>query len=73
MTVECYLFLWQKDGQAYLKVLMDNVFVKNDFVGTFIWRNTDNADSLGKKKVVSGVEYIHVWKERWKTQVFVGL
>ena len=52
-----------EDGQAYLKVLMDNVFVKNDFVETFIWRNTDNADSLGKKSR-SGVEYIHAYEKK---------
>lgn len=47
-----------EDGQAYLKVLMDDIFSQNDFVETFIWRNTDNADSLGNKSR-SGVEYIH--------------
>ena len=52
-----------EDGQAYLKVLMDNVFAKNDFVETFIWRNTDNADSLGKKSR-SGVEYIHAYEKK---------
>lgn len=38
-----------EDGQAYLRVLMDEVLTKNNFVETFIWRNTDNADSLGNK------------------------
>ena len=52
-----------EDGQAYLKVLMDDVFAKNDFVETFIWRNTDNADSLGKKSR-SGVEYIHAYEKK---------
>ena len=51
-----------EDGQAYLKVLMDDIFSKNDFVETFIWRNTDNADSLGNKSR-SGVEYIHAYEK----------
>lgn len=51
-----------EDGQAYLKVLMDDVFGKNNFVETFIWRNTDNADSLGNKSR-SGLEYIHAYEK----------
>lgn len=51
-----------EDGQAYLKVLMDDIFNKNDFVETFIWRNTDNADSLGAKSR-SGIEYIHAYEK----------
>ncbi|CUL64891.1 site-specific DNA-methyltransferase [Listeria monocytogenes] len=51
-----------EDGQAYLKVLMDEVFGKNNFVETFIWRNTDNADSLGNKSR-SGLEYIHSYEK----------
>ncbi len=51
-----------EDGQAYLKVLMDEVFGKNNFVETFVWRNTDNADSLGNKSR-SGLEYIHAYEK----------
>ncbi|MGX7100540.1 DNA methyltransferase [Globicatella sanguinis] len=57
-----------EDGQAYLKVLMDNIFEKNDFVETFIWRNTDNADSLGKK-TRRGVEYIHAYEKQKDSSV----
>ncbi|MDO7864259.1 site-specific DNA-methyltransferase [Brochothrix thermosphacta] len=51
-----------EDGQAYLKVLMDEVFGGDNFVETFIWRNTDNADSLGNKSR-SGLEYIHSYEK----------
>lgn len=58
------------DGQAYLKVLMDEIFGQNNFVETFLWKNTDNPDSLSKKSR-SGVEYLHAYelkknsKEKW--------
>lgn len=51
-----------EDGQAYLRLLMDEVFGKNNFVETFVWRNTDNADSLGNKSR-SGLEYIHAYEK----------
>lgn len=51
-----------EDGQAYLKLLMDEVFGKNNFTETFIWRNTDNADSSGNKSR-SGLEYIHSYEK----------
>ena len=35
--------------QAYLKVLMDEIFKPSNFVETFIWKNTDNAPTLSKK------------------------
>ena len=57
-----------EDGQAYLKVLMDDIFSQNDFVETFIWRNTDNADSLGNKSR-SGVEYIHAYEKNKNSSV----
>ena len=57
-----------EDGQAYLKVLIDDIFSKNDFVETFIWRNTDNADSLGNKSR-SGVEYIHAYEKNKNSSV----
>lgn len=50
-----------EDGQAYLKILMDEVFGHNNFVETFLWRNTDNADSISKKSR-SGVEYLHAYE-----------
>lgn len=46
-----------EDGVHWIKVLMEEVFGKEDFVETFIWKNTDNADSLSPKSR-SSVEYI---------------
>lgn len=51
-----------EDGQAYVKLLMDNIYGSHNFVETFLWRNTDNADSLGNKSR-SGVEYIHAYEK----------
>lgn len=51
-----------ENGQAYLKLLMDSTFGKENFVETFIWRNTDNADSISKKSR-SGVEYVHAYEK----------
>ena len=50
-----------EDGQAYLKLLMDDIFGIDNFVQTFVWRNTDNADTLSKK-TRSGLEYIHAFE-----------
>lgn len=57
-----------EDGQAYLRVLLDEILTKNNFVETFIWRNTDNADSLGNKSR-SGVEYIHAYEKNKDSSV----
>src|SRR5690625_1537220 len=58
-------------GQAYLKLLMDDIFGQKNYIETFIWKNTDNADSLGMKSRVS-IEFIHAYekvyqpKKKWK-------
>ena len=46
-----------EDAVHHLKILTDEIFGAENFVETFIWRNTDNADSLSKKSRAS-VEYI---------------
>lgn len=46
-----------EEGVHWIKILMEEVFGKNNFVETFIWKNTDNADSLSFKSR-SSVEYI---------------
>nr|WP_105782289.1 hypothetical protein [Pediococcus inopinatus] len=51
-----------EDGQAHLKLLMDNIFGRSNFVQTFIWRNTDNADSLGKRVVLALSMYMPMRK-----------
>lgn len=47
----------KEDAIHWLKVLMEDVFGSENFVETFIWKNTDNPDSLSKKSR-SSVEYI---------------
>ncbi len=53
----------KEDGVHWLKVLMEEIFGTDNFVETFIWRNTDNPDSLSKKSR-SAVEYIVCFERR---------
>lgn len=53
-----------EDGFAYLKILMNEVFGSNNFVETFIWRNTDNPDSLSKKSRAA-TEYIVAFEKKF--------
>lgn len=53
----------KEDGVHWLKVLMEEIFKAENFVETFIWRNTDNPDSLSKKSR-SAVEYILCFEKR---------
>ena len=46
-----------ESGIHWLKLLMEEIFKKENFVETFIWRNTDNPDALSKKSR-SAVEYV---------------
>ncbi len=52
-----------EDGIHWIKVLMEELFGRNDFVETFIWKNTDNANSLSKKSR-SSVEYIICYEKK---------
>ena len=47
----------KEDGVHWLKVLMEEIFKVENFVETFVWKNTDNPDSLSKKSR-SSIEYI---------------
>ncbi|PNP97850.1 site-specific DNA-methyltransferase [Moraxella sp. RCAD0137] len=61
-----------EDGNAYLKILMNEVFGNENFVETYIWKNTDNPDSLSKKSR-SSVEYIIAFEKRInKTIAYIG-
>lgn len=55
-----------EDGFHYLKVLMEELFGIQNFVETFIWKNTDNADSISKKSR-SSVEYIICYENHKST------
>lgn len=53
----------KEDAIHWLKVLMEELFGVENFVETFIWRNTDNPDSLSNKSR-SAVEYIICFEKR---------
>lgn len=48
--------------QASLKILLDEVFKKQNFVETFVWKNTDNAPALSKKSR-KNIEFIHCYEK----------
>jgi adenine-specific DNA-methyltransferase len=52
--------------QAYLKILLDEVFKPHNFVETFVWRNTDNAPALSKK-TRKNIEFIHCYEKKINT------
>ncbi len=58
----------KEDGVHWLKVLMEEIFKVENFVETFIWKNTDNPDSLSKKSR-SSVEYILCYEVNKDTSV----
>lgn len=57
MFIQC-----DDNEQAYLKVLMDEVFKSQNFVETFVWKNTDNAPALSKK-TRKNLEFIHCYEK----------
>lgn len=57
--------------QATLKMLLDEVFKKQNFVETFIWKNTDNAPALSKKSR-KNIEFIHCYEKFLDTKSYVG-
>ena len=61
-----------EDGMHWIKVLMEEIFGTDNFVETFIWKNTDNPDSLSKKSRQS-VEYIICFEKRKdSSQAYIG-
>ena len=61
-----------EDGYAYLKILMTEIFGQKNFVETYIWKNTDNPDSLSKKSRAS-VEFIIAFeKEIDSSKQYIG-
>jgi adenine-specific DNA-methyltransferase len=58
--------------QSYLKILLDEVFKPQNFVETFIWKNTDNAPALSKK-TRKNIEFIHCYEKAIDTSTgYVG-
>lgn len=62
----------KEDAIHWLKVLMEELFGNENFVETFIWKNTDNPDSLSKKSR-SSVEYIICFeKKKDLSKAYIG-
>ncbi|MDG4651641.1 DNA methyltransferase [Chryseobacterium arthrosphaerae] len=57
--------------QAPLKILLDEVFKKQNFVETFIWKNTDNAPALSKKSR-KNIEFIHCYEKVLDSKNYIG-
>lgn len=63
LSKEGKMFIQCDDNeQAYLKILMDEVFKRQNFVETFVWKNTDNAPALSKK-TRKNLEFIHCYEK----------
>ena len=58
----------KEDAIHWLKVLMEEIFYADNFVETFIWKNTDNPDSLSNKSR-SSVEYIICFEKNKNTSI----
>lgn len=54
--------------QAYLKILMDEIFGANNFVTTFSWQKKNNNGGSDKSRIDVQVEYIHMYAKN-KNQV----
>lgn len=62
----------KEDAIHWLKVLMEEIFQVDNFVETFIWKNTDNPDSLSNKSRVA-VEYVVCYEKRKDTSTaYIG-
>lgn len=62
----------KEDAVHWLKVLMEEIFGSDNFVDTFIWKNTDNPDSLSKKSRAS-VEYMICYEKKMKASLsYIG-
>jgi len=59
----CIFIQCDDNEQAYLKVLCDGVFGRENFVDTFVWKNTDNAPALSKKSR-KNVEFLHCYEKK---------
>lgn len=62
----------KEDAIHWLKVLMEEIFHVDNFVETFIWKNTDNPDSLSNKSRVA-VEYVICYEKKKDTSIaYIG-
>ncbi len=49
--------------QAYLKVLMDDIFKNENFVNTIVWKRKGGKTSPDAKKLESSADYIHSYQK----------
>ena len=49
--------------QAYLKVLMDDIFSRDKFVNTITWKRKGGKTSPDTKKLENSVDFIHIYKK----------
>ena len=49
--------------QAYLKVLMDEIFNKDNFVNTVIWKRKGGKTSPDAKKLETSTDYVHIYRK----------
>ncbi len=57
--------------QAYLKILMDEIFGRENFIINIVWRRTDNQSNIGKIARVK--EYITIFAKNEKSYNFSKL
>jgi len=55
--------------QAYLKVLMDEIFKNENFVNTIVWKRKGGKTSPDAKKLESSVDYIHTYNKTKKFNI----
>lgn len=62
-------------NQAYLKLLLDDIFGEVNFVGQFSWvkKRGCGGNTLGDKKIVSNVEYILCYAKNKNFDIFQGI
>lgn len=62
----------KEDGFHWLKVLMEEIYKQENFVETFVWKNTDNPDALSNKSRAS-IEYVICFeKSKDSSRAYIG-
>jgi adenine-specific DNA-methyltransferase len=58
--------------QAELKILFDEVFGKENFVATFIWRKKNTGGGSDKKTIEVETEYVLCYSKSINDDLFIG-
>lgn len=56
----CFIIIGA-EGYAYLKLLADSIFLKENYIGTISWRKSDNQANIGQFAQVT--DYILIYKK----------